>query len=53
MTRSRLKRLIEEDRFSRRWATWANNHKGWSKTKKRNRRLARRKLKRDEWERSE
>ena len=46
MSRSDLKRLIEEDRFSRRFACWAQNHKGWSKTKKRNRRLAKRRLKR-------
>ena len=49
--RSVMKRLTEEDRFSRMFACWANNHKGWSKTKKRNRRLARRKIKRGEWER--
>ena len=48
--RSVMKRLTEEDRFSRMFACWANNHKGWSKTKKRNRRLARRKIKRGEWE---
>ena len=47
-SRSDLKRLTEEDRFSRAFACWANNHKGWSKTKKRNRRLARRRLKRRE-----
>lgn len=51
--RSALKRLTEEDRFARVFCCWANNHKGWSKTKKRNRRIARRKLKRGEWERSE
>ena len=33
--RSVMKRLTEEDRFSRMFACWANNHKGWSKTKKR------------------
>lgn len=47
MTRSRLKRLIEEDRFSRRWATWANNHHGWRKAKRINRRLAKRRLERE------
>jgi hypothetical protein len=51
--RSVLKRLTEEDRFARAFCCWANNHKGWSKTKKRNRRLAKRKLKRGEWERGE
>ena len=49
--RSINKRLTEEDRFSRKFACWANNHKGWSKTKKRNRRLARRKIRRGDWER--
>lgn len=53
MMRSALKRLTEEDRFARAFCCWANNHKGWSKTKKRNRRIARRKLKRGEWEGSE
>ena len=45
-SRSDLKRLTEEDRFARAFCCWANNHKGWSKTKKRNRRIAKRKLKR-------
>ena len=49
--RSIDKRLTEEDRFSRKFACWANNHKGWSKEKTRNRRLARRKIRRGEWER--
>lgn len=44
-SRSDLKRLTEEERWSRRYACWAQNHKGWSKTKKRNRRVARQKLK--------
>jgi hypothetical protein len=48
--RSIDKRLTEEDRFARKFACWANNHKGWSKTKKRNRRLARRKIRRGDWE---
>jgi hypothetical protein len=46
MTRSEMKRLTEEDRFARRYCCWANNHKGWSKAKKLNRRLARNKLRR-------
>ena len=45
--RSRLKRLTEEDRGSRRWACWANNHHGWSKAKKMNRRIAKRRLSRE------
>ena len=49
--RSAFKRLTEYDRFAKAFCCWANNHKGWSKTKKRNRRIARRKLKRGEWER--
>ena len=44
-TRSTLKRLTEEDRFSRRYATWTFNHNGWSKCKRTNRRIAKRKLK--------
>ena len=48
MSRSRLKRLTDEDRFSRRFACWANTHKGWSKNKKRNRRIAKRRLKRED-----
>lgn len=44
MTRSRLKRLTELDRFSRNWACWAKNHKGWRKYKHTNRRIAKRKL---------
>ena len=50
LMRSVDKRLTEEDKFSRQFATWANNHKGWRKTKKRNRRLARRKIRRGDWE---
>lgn len=45
-SRSDLKRLTEEEKCSRRYACWAQNHKGWSKTKKRNRRRAKRRLKR-------
>lgn len=48
--RSVDKRLTEENKFSRQFACWANNHKGWSKTKKRNRRLARRRIRRGDWE---
>lgn len=46
MSRSELKRLTEEDRFARKYATWASNHDCWSRAKKRNRRIARRRLKR-------
>ena len=48
--RSAMKRLTEEDRFSRWFATCTYNHNGWSKYKKKNRRKERRKLKRGEWE---
>ncbi len=48
--RSIDKRLVNEDKFARKYACWASNHDGWSKTKKRNRRLARRKIRRGEWE---
>lgn len=33
--------------FSKRWACWANNHNGWSKMKKKNRRLFKKKFKRE------
>ena len=43
-TRSTLKRLTEEDKFSRRFATWTFNHNGWRKYKRTNRRIAKRRL---------
>ena len=30
--------------FSKRWACWANNHNGWSKMKKKNRRRFKKKF---------
>ena len=33
--------------FSRRYASWANNHNGWSKMKKLNRKLFKKKYKRE------
>ena len=33
--------------FSRRYACWANNHNGWSKMKKKNRRLFKKKIRRE------
>lgn len=36
-----------QSEFSHRWACWANNHNGWAKLKKMNRRLAKRKLARE------
>jgi hypothetical protein len=37
----------EQSEFSHRWACWANNHMGWTKMKKKNRRLAKRRMQRD------
>ena len=37
----------EQSEFSHRWACWANNHMGWAKMKKKNRRLAKRRMRRD------
>lgn len=39
------KQLSYEDKFDRRYACWTNNHKGWRKYKRGNRKAARRKLK--------
>ena len=36
-----------ESEFSHRWATWANNHMGWTKMKKSNRQTAKRREKRE------
>ena len=33
--------------FSRQYACWANNHNGWSKMKKRNRKLFKKKYRRE------
>lgn len=35
-----------QSEFSHRCACWANNHNGWAKAKKSNKRLAKRRLKR-------
>lgn len=34
-----------QSEFSHKYACWANNHNGWSKQKKKNRRIAKAKLK--------
>lgn len=34
-----------QSEFSHRYACWANNHNGWAKAKKSNKRLAKRRLK--------
>jgi hypothetical protein len=41
-----------QSEFSHRYACWANNHRGWAKMKKFNKRLAKRRLK-QEWQRSD
>lgn len=44
----RLKKLLPpQSEFSHRYACWANNHMGWAKMKKANRKLAKKKLKRE------
>lgn len=36
-----------QSEFSHRYACWANNHRGWAKMKKLNKRLAKRRLKQE------
>lgn len=38
--------LTSQSEFSHRWATWAQNHMGWAKMKKYNRRVAKKRLRR-------
>lgn len=45
MQKGMWKKLTEESAFSRAFACWANNHLGWRKYKKWNKRKMRRKLK--------
>lgn len=40
--------LPNQSEFSHRYASWANNHMGWAKMKKSNKRIAKRRLK-QEW----
>jgi len=40
-----LKQLSYEDKFARKYACWASNHKGWKKHRRANRRTVRRRLK--------
>lgn len=42
-----LKLLPYQSGFSKMFATWANNHNGWRKMKKQNRRIVKSKLKED------
>lgn len=37
-----------QSEFSHRWATWAQNHMGWAKMKKYNRRVAKKRLRRQQ-----
>ena len=51
MKRSEITRRQFSDRgqswFSKKYACWANNHNGWSKMKQRNRRLFKKKYRRE------
>lgn len=47
MQKSRFKKSSYEDKFDRKYACWAQNHKGWRKYKRSNRRMARRVAKRE------
>lgn len=51
MKRSEVKRRQFSDNyqswFSKRYACWVNNHNGWSKMKKRNRKLFKKKFRRE------
>ena len=38
-------KITYEDKFGRKYACWANNHHGWRKYKKANRKKMRRRLK--------
>ena len=40
-------KLDYQSEFDHRFACWANNHSGWAKMKKFNKRLAKRRLKQD------
>ena len=42
----KLKLLSKQDQseFDHRYACWANNHRGWQKCKKKNRRVAKKRL---------
>ena len=40
--------LDYQSNFDRKYACWANNHRGWTKMKKLNKRIAKKRLKADE-----
>lgn len=47
--RSSLSRYLDyQSAFSHRWACWSRNHRGWCKMKKLNRKVARKRMKREE-----
>lgn len=47
--RSIYKGLIkDQSEFSHRWACLANNHRGWAKMKRANRKLAKKRLRRED-----
>ena len=47
MSKSELKRISKtnQSEFSHKYACWPNNHNGWAKMKKQNRKLAKTRLK--------
>ena len=45
-------RIPFQSEFDHRFACWANNHNGWAKMKKANKRLAKRRL-RQEWKKED
>lgn len=47
MQKGRYKKFSFEDKFDRKYACWTFNHGGWHKAKVANRRMARRKLKKE------
>ena len=38
---------MHQSYFSKRWATWANNHNGWRKMKKKNRKIFKKKFRKE------
>lgn len=45
MDKFKLLSTQDQSGFDRKYACWANNHRGWQKMKRRNKRVSRRKLK--------
>lgn len=47
--RSSFRRYLDyQSEFSLRWACWSRNHRGWCKMKKLNRKVAKKRMKREE-----